>query len=426
MFFRNLTLMQWPASWGALLPTELAPDLAVGLAEHLSDCQLRPVGPLELHSTGFVSPFGRDSEELVHMLSEAAWLTIGTEERILPPAVVQDLLDRKVHEVEEREGRRLGGRTRRALKATLIEELLPQAFVQPGRLNAYLDFQHQLLIVDTSSRKAAEGFASEIRRAVGQFPALPLNTEVSPRSVLTGWLAEEPLPEGLHLGDECELRDPVDGGAVVRIQHLDLGSEEIAQHLEAGLQCTRLALVLDDHISFVLGEDLTVRKLRFLDGAVDSLENTEREDLLQELDARFALQVGELRRLVEVLFSAFRITRPDAAEPAPKAKRSRGAKVPDGITSITISSPAHDGQDGFSFTLTPRQFEQLGVTMEKVGEVAKHVRSTGKVSISSVQRSQKCGYNQAARLVEALENLGVVSAPDAQGRRTVLQPKGDA
>ena len=113
------------------------------------------------------------------------------------------------------------------------------------------------------------------------------------------------------LGDECELRDPVDGGAVVRCTKHELQNDEIRKHLEAGKQASRLALVLDDHVSFVLGEDLVVRKLKFLDGAVDTLENTERDSLRDELDARFALQSGELHRLFAVLETALKFSRAD-------------------------------------------------------------------------------------------------------------------
>ena len=75
---------------------------------------------------------------------------------------------------------------------------------------------------------------------------------------------------------------------------------------------TRLALNLDDHLSFVLGEDLVVRKLKFLEGAVDQLESTERDDLRAELDARFALLAGEARRLFLVLESALKLSKAEA------------------------------------------------------------------------------------------------------------------
>ena len=51
-----------------------------------------------------------------------------------------------------------------------------------------------VIFVDTSSRKAAESVVSDIRHAIGSFPALPLNAEVAPRSILTSWIAGDPLP----------------------------------------------------------------------------------------------------------------------------------------------------------------------------------------------------------------------------------------
>jgi recombination associated protein RdgC len=226
--------------------------------------------------------------------------------------VVNDLLQKKLAELEQKEGRRPGGRTRKRLKEDLVHELLPRAFVRPGRTDAILDLEHGICVVDSSSRKQAENVVSEIRNALGSFPALPLNAEVAPRAVLTGWIAGEPLPEGLSLGDECELKDAADKGAVVKCQRQELQSDEIGRHLEAGKQVTRLALALDDHVAFVLGEDLVVRKFKLLDGAVDSLESTERDDLHAELDARFALMAGELKRLFTVLEPALKLSKAEA------------------------------------------------------------------------------------------------------------------
>ena len=301
MFFRNLTLFRFPT-------TTKLDDLDSGLNE----CQLKPVGPLELSTRGFISPFGRDSDEMSHKRSDATWLAVGGEDKILPGSVVNDMLNKKLSEIEAKEGRKPGGKTRKRIKDELITDLLPRAFVKPSRTDALIDMGLGVVAVDSSSRKSGENVVSEIRRALGSFPALPLNAEVAPRSVLTGWVAGEPLPEGLSLGDECELRDPIDQGAVVKVQRMELQSDEIAKHLESGKQVTRLALTLDDHVSFVLGEDLIVRKFKLLDGAVDELESTERVDLRAELDARFVLMAGEFRRLFTVLEGALKLSKADA------------------------------------------------------------------------------------------------------------------
>ncbi len=301
MFFRNLTLFRFPTS---LDLTDLETQLAT--------CALKPVGLLELSSRGFVAPMGQHHEALEHAIDGTHWLTVGGEDKLLPGAVVNDLLQKKLAAIEEKEGRRPGGRTRKRLKEDLVAELLPRAFVRPVRSDALLDTKLGVIAVDTSSRKNAESVVSEIRRALGSFPALPVNAEIAPRAILTGWIAGDALPEGLSLGDECELRDPSDSGAVVKVQRMELSGEEIAKHLEAGKQVTRLALVLDDHVSFVLGEDLVVRKFKLLDGAVDQLESSEREDVRAELEARFALMSGEFRRLFLVLEAALKLSKADA------------------------------------------------------------------------------------------------------------------
>ncbi|GKT11172.1 MAG: DNA segregation ATPase FtsK/SpoIIIE, S-DNA-T family [Thiomicrorhabdus sp.] len=46
-----------------------------------------------------------------------------------------------------------------------------------------------------------------------------------------------------------------------------------------------------------------------------------------------------------------------------------------------------------------------------------------RVSISSVQRNFRIGYNRAARIVEAMESAGVITSAGANGNREVLAPK---
>lgn len=55
-------------------------------------------------------------------------------------------------------------------------------------------------------------------------------------------------------------------------------------------------------------------------------------------------------------------------------------------------------------------------------QAVKIVTETRKVSISSIQRRFKIGYNRAARIVEAMEAAGIVSAMESNGNRDVLAP----
>jgi len=301
MFFRNLTLFRFAEN----LPRSLRK-----LPEALDGHRLRPCGPMELATRGFVSPFGRDSDELAHQIGAFVLTTIGGEDRLLPSVVVNEELGARIRKIAEKQGRRVGARERKQLKEEVISELMPRAFIRPSRLSAYLDVEQGWLVIDTASRKAAEEAVDQFRTALGRFPAVPAAPEESPKTVMTDWLIRGKLPPGLSLADECELRDPAEAGAVVRCRRQDLESDEVREHLKSGKQVFQLGLIFDERVGFVLGEDLVVRKLRFLDGVLDELGEDAAESAKAELDARFALMSLELRRLLDKLHEWFGLPRP--------------------------------------------------------------------------------------------------------------------
>ena len=305
MFFRNLTLFRFAED----LPRSLK-----RLPSALEEKRLRPCGPIELSTRGFVSPFGREREELTHQIGAFVLTTIGGEDRLLPSVVVNEELSARMAKIAAKQGRRVGAKERKQLKEEVISELLPRAFIRPSRLSAYLDTEEGWLVIDTASRKAAEEALDQFRTALGRFPAVPAAPENSPRTVMTDWLIHGKLPKGLALADECELRDPAEAGAVVRCRRQDLESDEVREHLKSGKQAFQLGLVFDERIGFVLGEDLVVRKLRFLDDVVDELGEDNAESAEQELDARFALMSLELRRLFASMDAWFGLPRPGGRE----------------------------------------------------------------------------------------------------------------
>ncbi|NII10760.1 recombination-associated protein RdgC [Oleiagrimonas sp. C23AA] len=306
MFFRNLTLFRFSES--------VAEDLS-RLEEALGEHRLRPCGPMEMSSRGFISPMGRDEDDapLTHSVAQATLLTIGGEDKLLPSSVINDELSRKVKHIAEEEGRRISGRERKKIKEELIEQLLPRAFTRPSRQSAYVDKKNGWLVLDTSSRKSAENMLSAVREALGSFPAVPLAPEQAPRQLMTEWLTSGELPAGLSLADECELRDPASAsGAVVRCRRQDLESDEVKEHLRGGKQVFQLGLNFDERLGFVLGEDMVLRKLRFFDVVTDELENTQTDSAADEIDARLALMSLELERLFGKLEEWFGLPRPAA------------------------------------------------------------------------------------------------------------------
>lgn len=81
-------------------------------------------------------------------------------------------------------------------------------------------------------------------------------------------------------------------------------------------------------------------------------------------------------------------------------------------------------QDVTSGTVEPTPGTTFAVESSNVDELyqeaVEFVVDKQKVSVSSVQRKLRVGYNRAARMVEAMEESGVVSEADTNGARKVL------
>ena len=114
--------------------------------------------------------------------------------------------------------------------------------------------------------------------------------------------------------------------------------------------------------------------------------------------------------------------------------RVHGAFVSDEDVHAVVESWKKKGSPNYINAITEGDYEDSGMLSGLVesdpdgeqdnlfDEAVAFVTSTGKVSISSVQRKLRIGYNRAARLVESMEAAGVVSKPEHNGSRKVLAP----
>jgi recombination associated protein RdgC len=286
------------------------------LERQLAGLRFRPCGPLETATMGWVPPLGEDGGALSHEGGECVLVCARRQERMLPAAVVAETLDEKIAEIEDREARTVGRKERRQLKDEVLLDLLPRAFTRSRRACAYLDRQTGWLLVDAASASAAEDLVDLLRETLGSLPVHPPRPPQPPAVLLTRWVTTGELPPGLTLGDECELRDARDDKVVARCRGHDLAGEEVATHLRAGKQVTKLALDWRESLAFVLQEDLSLKRLRFSDELLEEGMDEGLEDEAARLDAEFILMTGELRALLDCLEEAFLPTEAAAAPAA--------------------------------------------------------------------------------------------------------------
>lgn len=291
MWFRNIQIYRLSAPF-----TLSAEELHEAMLKKAS----KPCAGLDTHRIGWTSPLGKHSAQLVHAANGRFMICMRREERLLPASVVREAVDEKVEVIEAKEVRSVSRKEKNRIKEEVIVDLLPRAFTRSQRSYAYIDPKDGWVVLDCSSAAKAEEVLTLMGRTLGSFNITPLAVNNAPSAMMTSWVKTTP-PAGWVTADECELKEPVENGGSVRIRGIDLGSTEVQQHIDAGKLVNKLALEWQQRVACILTDELSIKRLKFLDIIMEEAADTAADDAAARFDADFALMSMELARFIPAL-----------------------------------------------------------------------------------------------------------------------------
>jgi recombination associated protein RdgC len=228
------------------------------------------------------------------------WLmTLMSESRQLPASAVRAELDLRLDAVEAQIGRRPRGKAKREMKEQVEHELMPRAFTRKVAVTVWIDPRSRMLVLGTPSTKVADLVVVELLTVFeDRLPLAPLHTAQSPAGAMAAWLASREAPAGFTIDQECELRQADDSRATVKYTRHTLDTDEVAVHLQQGKMPAYLAMTWADRVSFVLTDELKIKRVKFLDVETTSGAGTSGDGQDDTFDANAALATGELSQLM--------------------------------------------------------------------------------------------------------------------------------
>jgi len=292
MWFKNLVVHRFPA------------DVSVNtdeLERTLAQQALQPCGGMQMESRGWICPH---EDGLFLFQQRRQWLlALGVEQKLLPASVVRQEAQARAEEIARRQGRPVGRKQMRELKEQVTDELLPRALSRRRTTYGWIDAANGWLAVDTAAPAKSEQFMEALRRAEDKLPAKRLETRRTPASAMAEWLLHGEAPGAFGIDQDLELRSADASKATVRYARHNLEGKEIREHIAAGKTVVRMGLTWNDKISFVLTEQLQIKRLAFLD-ILKNDSPTEADDANEQFEIEFALMTGELALMLADLSKA--------------------------------------------------------------------------------------------------------------------------
>lgn len=293
MWFRNLQVFRLASGWSH------TPEK---LVEGLDRSVFKPCGALDRHAQGWVPPRG-NPDELLYVQAQQMMLTLGVEQKILPVSVIRQYAQERARELEETQGFKPGRKQQRDIFDAVEAELLPRAFVKRRLTYVWIDPVHGWLVVDAASTAKADEVIEQLKLTLGELPLTLFKTIQAPGTAMTNWLSVGEVPGPFSIDQDCELRVAGDAGGSVRYTRHPLEADEINQHINRGKVAGKLALTWNDRISFVLTEQMQIKRVAFLDVLREQAEQSV-DGGGDAFEADFAIMCGELAAMLADLSAA--------------------------------------------------------------------------------------------------------------------------
>jgi recombination associated protein RdgC len=256
-------------------------------------------------SMGWVSPFGRGSEVLLHATGRYWLMNFGKQDRILPASVIKEKLEERIEEIKQQQDRQVYAKEKASLRDEIESQLLPQAFTKSQQVLIYLDIKEELLFVSATNASLCQKVIELLNTTLGGFKATEIEVERDVSSVMTQWLTDNRWPKGFVIERDCEMFDQQHEKNKVRFTEQNLAESEVVEHLLKGKRLAKLSLSWQDKISFAVDCDLTISRIKFLEMMEEQRDQQFCDTKAQQIDADFTLMALEFSAWLPELWALF-------------------------------------------------------------------------------------------------------------------------
>ncbi|SCC08194.1 recombination associated protein RdgC [Gilliamella bombicola] len=258
-----------------------------------------PCGNLDTTKMGWVSPYHDNNDDafIIDMQGHLL-LRIKKETKILPTPVIKQALLEKIDKQEHALSRKLTKNEKATLKDEVMIDLMPRAFSKYNHYWLWIDTQNKRIIVDCSSFKQAEDILAILRKELGSLALTPLSIDKPLEQIMTTWVKENLSFPPFILGDQAELKDPLEGNGIINCKNQEITGDEMRVHFDSGKWVTKIKIIDERGVSFIINNDLTFKRIKFDSIILDENEDIGSDEFDKRLEADFIIMANSLANTI--------------------------------------------------------------------------------------------------------------------------------
>lgn len=271
---------------------------ALELEEWLSAYPLRECGHDELETYGWLPAFSQGAN-YVEEINGAYFIRLGMEIKKLPRRAIQTAVVKRAKEQNlDFSDKALF----KELEEVITNEFIGQVYPEQSSMMAYIDKEKNWLVVDAVSEKRASLVTAVLRKSIGSLPVTSYAPQVEMPMIMTHWVHSGLPSTHFEFLEEIEMKElNKDEGGVARYRGIPMDAKEIALNIAEGWSVTKLGLVYQSLVTFSLGEDFIIKRLRYLYQFQEQLELSDDQNAVAQSNGY--LLVDTVRSLVVDLYN---------------------------------------------------------------------------------------------------------------------------
>jgi len=203
-------------------------------------------------------------DKLIKKINDVIFIALEVNKKLIPKSVVSNNAKKAIKEKELELDRKLSKQEKTQIKDEILFEMLPKAFIEKSRIEAFIDTKNKLICINTPSQNKAEDFVSFLRKTLSSLPLKLISTKETVPFILRKLVTDKSaIPNNISLTG----RFTAESNGKEKKASLKgfTDTDEVAEIIDNDGVIISASMELDQGVEFSINELIQIKGIKIID-----------------------------------------------------------------------------------------------------------------------------------------------------------------